>query len=178
MTRIKRDEVLEKIIPSRKARRPAETDRQDGDVDFGWDELSLVISGLALAQRPISAAARQVTRRFGLAPRGAFILNLISGGVTYPLELASALKVGRSLITAELGKLTEAGLITATPDRDDKRRSELALTPAGAAACEEVRGSMQRILTRNLRHYSREQILLFGAMLRDSRQLEGDESED
>lgn len=146
-------------------------------VPLGWDELGFICEGLSFGQRPIRAAARDVTRRYGLGPRGAFILSLISNGIAYPLELASVFKVGRSLITAELAKLSEAGLIVATPGKKDRRRSQQALTPAGEAACEEVRAGMARIISRNLAGYSQEEVRLFARMLHDVRRLEDEEEE-
>lgn len=147
----------------------------DGIDALGWDELGPLLEGLAFTQRPLRAATRQVTRQYNLGPRGAFILSLISGGKIYPLELSDMLKAGRSLITAELARLTEAGLITASPGRHDRRRSELALTKLGQEACQRVRDEMARIVRRNLAGYSAEEVMLFARMLRDVRQLEEDE---
>ena len=144
---------------------------------LGWNELGLVAEGLAYAQRPLRAATRQVTQHYDLGPRGAWILSLISGGRCYPLDLSKALKAGRSLITAELVRLTRAGLVTATADSEDRRRSQLALTPLGQQACERVRAEMARIVRRNLSAYSPDQVRLFISMLRDVRRLEADEAE-
>ena len=91
-------------------------ERASGIESLGWDELGLVVEGLAYGQRPLRAATRQVTRQYDLGPRGPWILSLIWSGKCYPLELSQALKTGRSLITAELARLTRAGLITATAD--------------------------------------------------------------
>lgn len=143
---------------------------------MGWDELGLVCEGLAYGQRLLRAATQPVTRQFSLGPRGAFILSLISGGARFPLELAQAFKCGRSLITAELTRLTEAGLVTAKTGEQDKRRTELALTSAGEAACNRVRSEMERILKRNMADYSPEDVRLFSRMLRDARRLEGGEA--
>ena len=144
---------------------------------LGWEELGLVAEGLAYAQRPLKAATRQVTRQYDLGPRGPWILSLISGGKCYPLELSQALKAGRSLITAELIRLTAAGLVTAQADSDDRRRSRLTLTALGHDACERVRSEMARIIRRNLAGYSAEEVRLFIRMLRDVRRLEADEAE-
>ncbi len=141
-----------------------------GIESLGWDELGLVCEGLAFGQRPLRAATRGLTRQYDLGPRGAWILSLISGGKRYPLELSGALKSGRSLITAELARLTEAGLVTASQGRPDRRRSELALTPLGQKACQRVREEMARIVRRNLAQYSAEEVRLFSRMLRDVRQ--------
>lgn len=173
-----REEILERIQQAGDGQhREAEARARKGE-GLGWAEIGLVVEGLAFGQRPIRAAAREVTERFGLGPRGAFILSLISSGICYPLDLATALKIGRSLVTAELDKLRDAGLVTATPGEEDRRRSRLALTPAGEAACEEVRSTMQRIVTRNLAAYSPDEVRLFVRMLRDVRRLQENEAED
>ena len=144
---------------------------------LGWDELGLVSEGLAYGLRALRAATRPVIREYHLGPRGAWILSLIWGGKCYPLELSQALKTGRSLITAELVRLTSTGLVTAQADSGDRRRSHLALTPLGREACERVRGEMARIIKRNLASYSPEEVRLLIRMLRDVRRLEADELE-
>jgi DNA-binding MarR family transcriptional regulator len=151
--------------------------QSEASIDLGWDELGLVAEGIAYAQRPLKAATRQVTRQYDLGPRGPWILSLISGGKCYPLELSQALRAGRSLITAELIRLTAAGLVTAQADSDDRRRSRLTLTALGTDACERVRSEMARILKRNLTDYSAEEVRLFIRMMRDVRRLEADETE-
>jgi len=150
-------------------------DKSEGVSALSWEDLSPVLEGLAFTQRPLRAATRQVTRAYDLGPRGAFILSLISSGKIYPLDLSEMLKAGRSLITAELARLTEAGLVSASPGRHDRRRSELSLTPLGQQACQRVRDEMARIVRRNLAGYSVDEVMLFARMLRDVRQLEEDE---
>ena len=145
--------------------------------DLGWDELGRLVEGMVWAQRPIRAAASEITQKHDLGPRGAFILSLIEGGLVFPHELATALRIGRSLITAELVRLTEAGLITATPGKQDRRRSELALTAPGQSACETVRATMARIITRNLAGYSVDEVRLLSRMLLDVSRLTAEERE-
>ncbi len=137
--------------------------------ELTWDDLAGVIDGLAYAPRPIQASARELTERLGLGRRGAFILNLISHGVSFPAELARALGTRRSLITADLGRLKDAGLIAASSSDGDKRRSRLSLTAAGEAAVRSIRDAIAEILRRNLADYSLDEIQLFARMLRDAR---------
>lgn len=151
------------------------TDPSPGSTDaLGWTEIAPVIEGLAFSARPLKAATREVTGRYALGPRGTFILSLIANGLRYPAEISQMLMVGRSLITAELGRLTDAGLISARPGASDRRRSELALTPRGRAACDEVRAEMARLVRENLASYSPGEIALFARMLRDARKVEGE----
>lgn len=180
MSQISREATLRKIASPLGAedKRVLRAPLHDGVDKLSWEELGFVIEGLAFAQRPIRAAARQVIQRNGLGPRGAFILSMISGGLCYPLELSTALKVGRSLITAEVSRLIEAGLVTASPGKEDRRRSQLELTEAGDAACAEVRAAMSNIVRRNLAGYTADEVRLLGQMLRDVRRLDGEEDED
>lgn len=133
-----------------------------------WDEIGQVCLGLAFAMRPLRAATRGVTEAYDLGPRGAWILSLIDAGHVFPRDLAAAFRIGRSLITAELTRLTSAGLIDSRPG-SDRRRTELALTPAGLEACQKVRREMKEAITTNLAAYSAEEIHLFIRMLSDVR---------
>jgi DNA-binding MarR family transcriptional regulator len=134
--------------------------------ELGWDEAAFLAEGLAFGPRALRAATAKVTQRYDLGPRGAWILNVISNGVAYPLELASVFCVGRSLITAELTRLTEAGLISARPGKDDRRRTELTLTPLGKTASAEIREEFLAIVRRRLAGYSAQEARLAAEMLR------------
>ena len=172
-----RDALLARVTRRTPAKAlPSRPDARTVD-DLGWDELGRLVEGMVWAQRPIRAAAHAITQQHDLGPRGAFILSLIEGGLVFPHELATALRIGRSLITAELVRLTEAGLVTATPGKQDRRRSELALTPSGHAACEAVRTAMARIIRRNLTGFSADEVRRLTTMLLAVSRLTDDERE-
>lgn len=178
MSDLNRDKVLHKVThgPGRDSFR--ELVGEGGDhplAQLSRDEMAEIVSGLTFAQRGINGAAARTIKAYSLGPRGAWICTLIAGGVNYPLELATALKCGRSLVTAELTRLTEAGLITATPGKHDRRRSELALTRKGEAAADTTRKELVRILRRNLGGYTPDELRLFARMLADVARLEPDE---
>jgi DNA-binding MarR family transcriptional regulator len=135
-----------------------------GELD--WIDIGFLCEGIAFAQRPLREGNEQVTRQYDLGPRGAFILNLLSNGLLYPNELATALCCGRSLITAELARLTEAGLVASRPGEADRRRTELTLTPLGDDALTRIRAETSQIIRSNLSGYSPEEIRKFAVMLR------------
>lgn len=126
--------------------------------------LSRIIVGLIFSQRPIGAATQEMTERHDLGPRGAFMLSLIKRGVAFPKDLATILRIGRSLVTAELARLTEAGLVV-TIAHEDRRRSQLQLTALGEEANTQVRGRLLATLEHRLAGYSPQQVALLADML-------------
>jgi hypothetical protein len=118
LTDLDRNEVLAKVANGSgraKFQAPVGESGDDGLAKLDAGDLGRIVEGLTFGQRTIKGAAARTIKAHSLGPRGAWICTLIAGGVNYPLELAVALKCGRSLVTAELARLTEAGLITATP---------------------------------------------------------------
>lgn len=135
-----------------------------------WDDFGLLTHGLVFASRPLMAATRSVTERNSLGPRGAWLINLIKAGVVFPHELSEVMGIGRSLMSAELARLSDAGLITSKPGASDKRRTELALTTKGEAEHEVIHSEIERILRQALEGYSPDEVRLLTHMLRDLRQ--------
>ncbi|MET0251194.1 MAG: MarR family winged helix-turn-helix transcriptional regulator [Novosphingobium sp.] len=133
-----------------------------------WNDIGHLVQGLAMAGRPLRLATAPVTERHGLGPRGAWILNLIAAELVYPHQLADVLQIGRSLISAELARLGEAGLTSTRPGRD-RRRTELMLTEAGRAALAETRAELDRIVRAAFAGYSPEDVRLCARMLGDLR---------
>lgn len=134
-----------------------------------WEDLGYLIDGLAFAQAPLREATDTVTRKYNLGPRGAFILRLLANGLLYPLDLANALCCGRSLITAELARLTDAGLVFARPGENDRRRSELRLTQLGQTETEKLRQEIRRVVSANLAAFTPDDVRKFAVMLHAAR---------
>lgn len=142
---------------------------QDVDVDLSRIELGLLFNGLSQALRPIRVAVSEITKEFDLGPRGAFILSLIDGGVVHPLDIAVALGIRPSSATAELRRLTDAGLVQSRQDNVDRRKTVLSLTAGGQAASNKNFQAMTRVVLANLRDYSPGELRLFSRMLSDVR---------
>ena len=85
------------------------------------------------------------------------------------MHLTKIFQVGRSLITAELNRLTDAKLITYRQNDVDGRRFELALTPLGEKVCAQVKEETATLVLERLKSYTREEVLLCARMLRDFR---------
>jgi DNA-binding MarR family transcriptional regulator len=136
--------------------------------ELSWEEIGFICDGLVIGPRPLRAATRSITAEYSLGPRGAWIAVLISiGEVVFPLDLTKFFQIGRSLITAELTRLSDAGLIAYRRSVSDGRRIELTLTPLGQSVQRRVKAELTHLVTRQLAPYTREQALLFGRMLHD-----------
>jgi DNA-binding MarR family transcriptional regulator len=142
--------------------------RPSKPLELSWEEIGLFAQGLSFASRPIADATKRITEEYGLGPRGAWILHLIAGHlVTYPLDLTNFFRIGRSLITAELTRLTEAGLVTYLKRTDDRRRFELHLTPLGEKVEARVQEELTKVILDRFSSYSREEVLFCSRMLND-----------
>jgi len=84
-------------------------------------------------------AARVVTQLYDdhLRPAGlrttqfSLLANLRHGPGLTMGELAARMTMDRTTLTRNLRPLTDAGWVASQPDPDDRRRTRLALTPAG-----------------------------------------------
>jgi DNA-binding MarR family transcriptional regulator len=136
---------------------------------LSWEDIGFICEGLAFASRLLWSAIEDITEQYSLGPRGAWIVRLVGRNDMSPLDLTNVFRVGRSLITAELVRLTQAELITYRKSATDGRRVELALTSLGRAVERRIKDSLTKLVTERLAAYTREEILLCGHMLRDIR---------
>jgi DNA-binding MarR family transcriptional regulator len=136
---------------------------------LSWDEIGFLCEGVSLASQPMWLAVKEITAEYSLGPRGAWITVVISAGEVYPLDVAKVFRVGRSLVTVELTRLIEAGLIVYEQNASDGRRMELKLTPLGNAVQRRVKNALSKLVHECLSGYKREDVLLCARMLRDFR---------
>ena len=134
---------------------------------FSREEVVDFCYSTGLASRYMAPATQSVAETYSLGPRGAWILGLISTGVVFPSDLADVFGVGRSLITAELTRLTEAGLVTRRVIPEDGRRFQLALTTLGIQAYEKMLNELTALVNDRLSSYSRKDIARFVRILHD-----------
>ncbi|MFC3174091.1 MarR family winged helix-turn-helix transcriptional regulator [Novosphingobium bradum] len=130
-------------------------------------EAGTFFGALAAARDSMGDVTRDIAREYGLGPRGPWLVALIGRGPISPNEVADLLNIGRSLVTAELGQLQDAGLINHERSSVDKRRVLLTLTPTGMAVAHRVSDGLVALLDNRLPGYSREEILLVGRVLTD-----------
>jgi DNA-binding MarR family transcriptional regulator len=130
-------------------------------------EIGAFCNAMNTARRQLSLAAKVITERYDLGPRGAWIIGLIATGSAFPSDLTRVFGVGRSLITAELVRLEKAGLITCTKNSADGRRVELEVTPLGQSAHHELGEELAKLVSERLVGYTRDDLLFCTRLLED-----------
>lgn len=135
--------------------------------DLSAYEIALFCNVLGVAPLQLAKAREAITARYDLGPRGAWIVGLLEVGVNSPSGLTDVLCIGRSLVTAEINRLLQAGLISGNQDASDGRRTVLALTEEGKQVSRELRQRVNDFVTGRLAGYSREAILAATALLQD-----------
>jgi DNA-binding MarR family transcriptional regulator len=130
-------------------------------------EIALFCNVLGVAPRQMMKAREEITLRYDLGPRGAWIIGLLQIGVASPSALTEALCIGRSLVTAEINRLQQAGLVTGNQNLRDGRRIVLELTDEGRRVSQEVRSALNEFVTSRLAGHSREEVLTCLALLQD-----------
>jgi DNA-binding MarR family transcriptional regulator len=142
--------------------------RARAGLNLSWEDIGFFGNAIAIASRQWRIAAKQVREEYALGPHGPWIIGLIaSNHVVYPSDLTKVLRCGRSLISAELNKLSEAGLINCRKSEEDGRQIELSVTPLGAEMNKRVAEGLTSLLEERLVHYTREDILYCARLLRD-----------
>jgi DNA-binding MarR family transcriptional regulator len=137
-------------------------------LELSWDEIAILAHGMSFATQTVKAATDSITEEYGLGPRGAWILRLIeSRSVVYPLDVTNVFQIGRSLITAELTRLAEAGLIAYCKPIGDRRRIELHLTPLGQQVAARVREELSKVILDRLSSFSRDDVLMCSRILHE-----------
>ena len=89
------------------------------------------------AGRAASRLGRAVSRALDdseLNPAGYRMLASLSAGASAAARLADKLAVSRPSVTATVDWLEARGFVERTPDRSDRRRSAIHMTPRGEAA--------------------------------------------
>jgi DNA-binding MarR family transcriptional regulator len=122
-----------------------------------WSDVAAFVQAVSRAAAPLSEASLPVRTRLGLGPRGTMILYQITSGRVQPSEIAEALNVGRSLVSADLARLEQSGLVIRKPCAD-RRRVELAVTPKGVAVMLEVKANLEKLIQDRIGHRSKAEI--------------------
>lgn len=136
-------------------------------------EIGMLFECMTYASRPLRDTAEDLTQQYGLGPRGVHILAVIDNGADYPVDIAKTFDVSRSLITSELNHLLDAELIEAQQSKQDRRRTNLSLTPKGRRVLVELRAEIHRLFEAGAKGFTRSEILTCIRVLRAFRAVSG-----
>jgi DNA-binding MarR family transcriptional regulator len=167
--------VSEEMLPgapspeeAKTGRRGASGGRERQRPDLTWEEIGFLGRALAVAPKQWRAGALMVRERYSLGPRGPWIIGLIaSEDSCTPSDLTAVFQCGRSLITAELNRLADAGLIATRKSDEDGRQVRLSLTAEGQQVRQEVGEALVTLINERLAGYSREDVLFCARLLSD-----------
>lgn len=110
---------------------------------------------------------KELSRKYGIGPRGPWMVGLIGREPASPHQLATFYGIGRSLVTAELRQLQDAGLITYTKSQTDGRKVQLSLTPLGSQLRDELTNGLAQLMVERLDGYSNEAVMGCAQLLSD-----------
>jgi DNA-binding MarR family transcriptional regulator len=80
-------------------------------------------------------------------------------------DLAEATALDLSTVSRRVAELEEAGLVTRTPDPDDRRASLLDVTSSGSAAIDRLRASRRSLIEEALADWPTEDVRRLGELL-------------
>ncbi len=99
------------------------------------NDASALLDSLRRIVRHLRLVASESEAKAGLAPAQAFVLSRLAEGPARSIrELAERTMTDPSSVSVVLDKLEARGFVARSPDPEDKRRSQLSLTPAGKRA--------------------------------------------
>ena len=145
----------------------AHEETRDGADDYAADEIGFFFGALASARDQFGHVTKELAREYGVGPRGPWMVGLIGRQPVAPRELAAFFNTGKSLITAELRQLQEAGLINYAKSDSDGRKVELSLTPLGNQLRKRVTAGLALMFRQRLGGYSKNDIMLCARLLSD-----------
>ncbi len=98
------------------------------------------------------------TEEFSISIEQFQILRLIRSGRGSVSELAAAKNISRPAISQAVDALVRKGLLTRTPDPDDRRHVQLALTPSGNALLDALFRNTRSWMRGKLSSFSRDEL--------------------
>jgi DNA-binding MarR family transcriptional regulator len=130
------------------------------------DATTIVVNGIRRLDRGLRLAARDVQRATGLSAAQLFVLEqLVNAPGASVNELAALTFTDRSSVSAVVDRLAAAGLATRAPARDDRRRADVRITPAGRAILHRAPPAPTMLLLSGLRRLSRTSLKQLGVTL-------------
>ena len=130
------------------------------------DATTVVLNGIRRLDRGLRVAAREVQRATGLSAAQLFVLEqLVKAPGASLNELAALTLTDRSSVSVVVDRLVAAGLASRGTARDDRRRAEVRITPAGRAILHRAPPAPTDLLLSGMKQLSRESLTRLGTTL-------------
>ena len=137
----------------------------DEPLSYSADEVGKFFGALASARDQFGQVTKELSREYGIGPRGPWMVGLIGREPASPHQLATFYGIGRSLVTAELKQLQDAGLIIYTKSESDGRKVELSLTAFGNQLRDRLTEGLERQMRERLAGYSKQAVMACAQLL-------------
>ena len=133
-----------------------------------WSEIGRLAEAITFARTQLFAPAQGIREAHRLGPRGIWILGLISSGrIRFQSDIAKLWNLARSMVTEEMNRLIEAGLVATRPDDADRRQIRLELTAKGHQVNDQLGSAFAEVINTRLAGYSHEDLALCIRLLDD-----------
>lgn len=120
------------------------------------------MDGLRRIVQALRLSSSQAERALGVSGAQLFVLQQLAGSPDASIrELAERTRTDPSSVSVVVQRLVQAGLVSRSPDPEDRRRAVLALTPAGARRVRRAPEPAQARLLEALRTLDRPELLRF-----------------
>ena len=130
------------------------------------DATTVVVNGIRRLDRGLRVAARDVQRSTGLSAAQLFVLEqLVKAPGASLNDLAALTLTDRSSVSVVVDRLVASGLASRGTARDDRRRAEVRITPAGRAILNRAPPAPTDLLLSGLRQLSRPSLARLGTTL-------------
>lgn len=144
-------------------------DQPENELHASWlrGATERFLDALTLLSNRLNAGLVPWAEKRDLGNRGMWALRRIRDGDLYPKTIANAMMVAPSMVTSDLQRLVNAGLARGEPDPHDRRRTQFHITEAGRAVSDEGFRIYEKVITRKLMEYDRNELENFFRILDD-----------
>ncbi|MEO6092066.1 MAG: winged helix DNA-binding protein [Novosphingobium sp.] len=130
-----------------------------GGLSLSWAEIGRFAEAIHNAREELLTPAQEISERFSLGPRGIWIIGLVATGrIRTPSDVAKLYRIGRSMVTEQIGLLIQQGLIVSEQSKDDRRKKDISLTELGWSVNRQLGDAFTAKLQQRLGGYTAKEI--------------------
>jgi DNA-binding MarR family transcriptional regulator len=135
---------------------------------LSWAEIGRLAEALTVAREELLTPALEINQRFSLGPRGIWIIGLVATGrIRTQSDVARLYRIGRSMVTEQIGLLVRQGLVVSEQSKEDQRKKAISLTELGWSVNQQLGDAFTARLQERIGHYSADEVNLCIDLLYD-----------